>query len=194
MGGWGVGATGEGLPAGPSDLPGGRAQGGEGHTAAEPRGKRPAPGPRGGTPRPQQQAVRRQNGRPKPDPGHSAQLESYHGEDGGGFTRASRSTGTGVRGRGAPAALDLLPPCQEPLPLCLLPRWRPRATSPTGNGAGQRAEGGAPWGGECAGTRLPDRFSPRRHGGSLYSRGTYCFCPFTDCQHLRLISDTSYSL
>lgn len=100
----------------------------------------------------------RQSGRPKPDPRNSAWLGSYHGEDGGGFTRASRSTGAGVRGRGAPAAPDQLPPCQEPLPLCLLPRWRPRATSPTGNGAGQRAEGGAPWGGECAGTRLLGRF------------------------------------
>lgn len=75
-----------------------------------------------------------------------------------GLTRALGSAGAGVRGRGAPAAPDLLPPCQEPLLLCLLPRWRPRATSPTGNGAGQRAEGGAPWGGERAGTRLLGRF------------------------------------
>lgn len=109
MGGWGVGATGEGLPAYPSDLPGGRAQGGEGHTAAEPRGKRPAPGPRGGTPRPQHQAVRRHNGRPKPDPGNSAQLESYHGEDGGGVhprfpLHWGWGQGKGSTGRSGPAA------------------------------------------------------------------------------------------
>ena len=130
----------------------------------EPRGKCPAPGPLGGTPlapastRPSG----RDNGQGKQTPAIRTGSDLTMVRTVMGLTRASGSTGAGVGGRGAPAAPDLPPPCQEPLPLRLLPRWRPRATSPTGNGAGQRAEGGAPWGGDvqypAAGQVLPRRY------------------------------------
>ena len=159
----GVGATGKGRQAGPSDLLGGRAQGREVHTA--PRAPREVSGsrpPGRDSSGPSTRPSGRDNGQGKQTPAIRTGSDLTMVRTVMGLTRASGSTGAGVRGRGAPAAPDLPPPCQEPLPLRLLPRWRPRATSPTGNGAGQRAEGGAPWGGDvqypAAGQVLPRRY------------------------------------
>lgn len=107
-----MGATTEELESGPSDLPGGRAQGAEGHPAPRARGKRPAPGPRGGAPLAPAQAGSRESGRARPGPGSWARPGSYHGDGGGGSHPSSGATAAraGVGGRGAPTAPDLLIP------------------------------------------------------------------------------------
>ena len=91
--------------------------------------------------------------------GSWARLGSYHGDGGGGaHPRAPAPLRLGLgSGEGEDRPLRTCCPLTGAPPTRLLPRWRPRATSPTGNGAGQRAGGGAPWGGETVGAGLHRR-------------------------------------
>lgn len=160
----------------------------------EPRGKCPAPGPLGGTPlAPAPGRLAGTTGKgSRPRQSGPARILPWWGRwwgslalpaplglgSGEGEHRPLRTCRPPVRSRCRFAS------CQDG---GLEPRLQPEMARVKGRRAGRRGVG------MCS-TRLLGRFCQGGIGGSRYSSESSCFCAFTDCQRVHLISNTSYSL